>query len=41
MQVIGLTFLARQLALPSPDSTLNEAQAINFLFNDAVVTCDS
>jgi hypothetical protein len=33
--VIGLTFcifLLRQFALPAPDSTLNEAQAINFLF---------
>jgi hypothetical protein len=41
--VIGLTFctfLPRQFALPSPDSTLNEAQAINFLFY-ALVTCDS
>jgi hypothetical protein len=38
--VIGLTFctfLPRQFALPSPDSTLNEAQGINFLieFGDA------
>ena len=34
------TFLSRQFALPSPDSILNEAQAINFLFY-ALVTCDS
>ena len=34
------TFLPRQFALRSPDSTLNEAQAINFLFY-ALVTCDS
>jgi hypothetical protein len=41
--VIGLTFctfLPRQFALPSPDSTLNEAQVIDFLFY-ARVTCDS
>jgi hypothetical protein len=41
--VIGLifcTFLPRQFALRSPDSTLNEAQAFNFLFYE-VVTCDS
>jgi len=41
--VIGLTFctfLSRRFALPSPDSTLNKAQAINFLFY-ALVTCGS
>jgi hypothetical protein len=43
IQVIGLTFckfLPRQFALPSPDSSLNEAQAINFLFtvHSALVT---
>ena len=41
--MIGLTFctfLPCQFALPSPDSTLNEAQAVNFLFY-ALVTCDS
>ena len=40
--VIDLTFgrfLPRQCALPSPDSTLNKPQAINFLFY-ALVTCD-
>src|SRR6266550_4630974 len=43
IQVIGLTFctfLPRQFALASPDSILNKAQAINFLFY-ALVTCDS
>ena len=43
MQAIGLifcTFLARQFAVPSPDSTLNETQATNFLFY-ALVTCGS
>jgi len=41
--VIGLTFctfLSRRFALPSPDSTLNKAQAINFVFY-ALVTFGS
>ena len=41
--MIGLTFctfLPCQFALPSPDSTLNEAQAVNFVLY-ALVTCDS
>ena len=41
--MIGLTFctfLPRQFALASPDSTLNAAQAVNFVFH-ALVTCDS
>jgi hypothetical protein len=41
--MIGLTFrifLSRRFALPSPDATLNKAQAVNFLFY-ALVTCGS
>jgi len=34
------TFLSRWFAFPSPDSTLNKAQAINFVFY-AFVTCGS
>jgi len=43
IQVIDLTFrtfFPRQFALPSPDSTRNETQAINFPFY-ALGTCDS